>query len=543
MQHPHLLESPRAPRLPIVLCHGLYGFDVRGPFLGLEYQYWSATLDVLRKKIGAKVLVHGVPPTGSIEERAESLHRFLCRHPEARGQRLNFVAHSMGGLDARYLFSHIRPTEYTPASLTTLGTPHRGSPFMDWCNSNIGVGLETIDSMLEAVQPKTVPDDGPAPRAPYSLKAPLLARGKEEPDSSKKRHMLSALTRTLQSMSSSVSNYILSVLDQPAYAMLSTRYMTRLFNPSTPNMPGIHYYSIAARARDMSVLHPLWLPKLILDKAAAAGSCGADTDGSRDALGTEESGNDGLVSVRSAQWGEFLGIMENWDHWDIRGPGGPHRLRVAEAASEAWSLSRWWSTLRDAWFPGRRRSTNPPSVGDDWDWHEAALSEYGERSPASPPETPLPPAVYALTSFSEKLIDPAKEPDMSKRLAHWISSHLPTDGAAPHHAGEPRTDDEANERNSDTKMLLQYLTAGREFPSEGGHGSLGASRTARAMGAQLPPNDAPSVLSRAERLSTALIELFPYMMYAGHEAMKPSKDDTFLRFWAAVCRHLHEEGL
>ena len=176
---------------------------------------------------------------------------------------------------------------------------------MDWCNSNIGVGLDLIDSMMDSVQPNTVPDDTPARRAPYSLKAPLLAR-KETPQTSRQRHALSSLMRALQSVSSSVSNYILSVLDQPAYAMLSTRYMTRLFNPTTPNRPGIHYYSIAARARDMSVLHPLWLPKLILDKAATTGSCGADTDGSHDARGTAEGGNDGLVSVRSAQWGLSL---------------------------------------------------------------------------------------------------------------------------------------------------------------------------------------------------------------------------------------------
>lgn len=63
------------------------------------------------------------------------------------------MAHSMGGLDCkhispqsvhlnphacflpigRHLISHIKPTEYTPLSLTTISTPHRGSPFMDWC--------------------------------------------------------------------------------------------------------------------------------------------------------------------------------------------------------------------------------------------------------------------------------------------------------------------------------------------------------------------------------------------------------------------------
>jgi len=35
-----------------------------------------------------------------------------------------------------------------------------------------------------------------------------------------------------------------------------------------------------------------------------------------------EWGNDGLVTVQSAKWGEFLGIMEGCDHWEMRGARG-----------------------------------------------------------------------------------------------------------------------------------------------------------------------------------------------------------------------------
>lgn len=35
-----------------------------------------------------------------------------------------------------------------------------------------------------------------------------------------------------------------------------------------------------------------------------------------------EGGNDGLVSVASARWGEFLGVLEECDHWDMRGARG-----------------------------------------------------------------------------------------------------------------------------------------------------------------------------------------------------------------------------
>ena len=80
MSHPTLFDPVRSPRYPIVLCHGtcspandlyltttaptgLYGFDVRGPsaFPILRYHYWSNVLEILKKKIGADVIVTAVP--------------------------------------------------------------------------------------------------------------------------------------------------------------------------------------------------------------------------------------------------------------------------------------------------------------------------------------------------------------------------------------------------------------------------------------------------------------------------------------------------
>jgi triacylglycerol lipase len=46
-----------------VLCHGLFGFDTFGIGLLPQYQihYWHAVLDILKKRIGAEVLVTAVP--------------------------------------------------------------------------------------------------------------------------------------------------------------------------------------------------------------------------------------------------------------------------------------------------------------------------------------------------------------------------------------------------------------------------------------------------------------------------------------------------
>lgn len=83
-----------APRAPIVLCHGLYGFDKWGPdaFPMLQIHYWGGIEEALAK-IGAKVIVTKVPRTGSVWERAQELHTIL--KAVLAGKDVNFIAHSM----------------------------------------------------------------------------------------------------------------------------------------------------------------------------------------------------------------------------------------------------------------------------------------------------------------------------------------------------------------------------------------------------------------------------------------------------------------
>jgi len=50
---------------------------------------------------------------------------------------VHVFAHSMGGLDARYMISRLGMAPRV-LSLTTLGTPHRGCPFADWALSRLG---------------------------------------------------------------------------------------------------------------------------------------------------------------------------------------------------------------------------------------------------------------------------------------------------------------------------------------------------------------------------------------------------------------------
>lgn len=50
-------------------------------------------MDILRNKIGAEVVVTGVPGTGSVKERADAMHSQLKN--TVKGRDINLLAHSM----------------------------------------------------------------------------------------------------------------------------------------------------------------------------------------------------------------------------------------------------------------------------------------------------------------------------------------------------------------------------------------------------------------------------------------------------------------
>ncbi|KAF8725266.1 Triacylglycerol lipase, partial [Rhizoctonia solani] len=390
MSSPVLFDPIRKPRNKIVLCHGLYGFDVRGPasFPKLQLHYWSKVLEILRGKVGAEVEVTGVPGTGSIESRATRLHESLStRMPN---QPINFIAHSMGGLDCRYLISRIRPTEYAPQSLTTVSTPHRGSSFMDWCSANIGVG--EFSALEDGI-------------LPYSLKEPLLSRPRTARETETAKTILGLIT----SLPQNLTTMLLALLDSPAYANLTTSFLHNTFNPNTPDVEGVKYYSVGARARDdMSVFHPLWLPKTILDAAEAEnlgktpewGSEFQDIDGWA-GVKRRWRGHDGLVSVASSRWGEFLGVIEGADHWELRGSSGvspvsSHASTSPGTSPDTSSTNGWseWAKSFSLWQAAR--STDASNGGDEQrakataalDWVVNAVSSShaanpgGEHDPA-----------------------------------------------------------------------------------------------------------------------------------------------------------------
>jgi triacylglycerol lipase len=127
---PALRSEPCIPRLraPLVLVHGLLGFDQLriGPWIVADY--FQGIPEALRAA-GNRVLVASLSPTRGIADRALQLKQLLDR--ESPGEPVHLIAHSMGGLDSRYLISRLGMSQRV-LTLTTLGTPHRGTTFADW---------------------------------------------------------------------------------------------------------------------------------------------------------------------------------------------------------------------------------------------------------------------------------------------------------------------------------------------------------------------------------------------------------------------------
>ena len=183
-------EKYDRPKHPIVLAHGLMGFDelrLAGSFLP-GMQYWRGISDAYHQN-QIEVITTTVPSTGSIAERAQALHKQIKE--KAAGKDVNIIAHSMGGLDSRYLISKIQPQEFQIKSLTTVATPHRGS--------------SAADIILREIGPDYLP-------RLYSV----LARMK---------------------------------ISTGAFSQLTRKYVCEQFNPDCVNDPSVRYFSYGASAK------------------------------------------------------------------------------------------------------------------------------------------------------------------------------------------------------------------------------------------------------------------------------------------------------
>ncbi|MBI5509280.1 MAG: triacylglycerol lipase [Deltaproteobacteria bacterium] len=237
-------------RAPILLLHGMAGFDA---VIGVEYFYKvpeALTTD------GHAVVAAVVDPFNSVARRAEQVATQLDKVLLATGARgAHLIAHSQGGLDARYLISTLGYGDRV-LSLTTIATPHHGTLIADaalgWV-PNLPAEADYAFALIDKLGHGVTGTD-------VDLQAQLWG--------------------------------------------LTRRYVEGTFNPQNPDDPRVRYYSYAGVTQawpfvdreTVDIVNPGLLASYLTLKAL-------------------EGENDGMVSVKSARWGAFLGVLAA-DHMD-----------------------------------------------------------------------------------------------------------------------------------------------------------------------------------------------------------------------------------
>lgn len=108
-------------RYPIVLVHGIAIKDVK------FFKAFGRIEKVLKKQ-GYSVFTAKTDGFGTIENNAGQLKDYIDKLLEnEHTEKVNLIAHSKGGLDSKYMIENLG-MENAVASLTTLCTPHKGSP-------------------------------------------------------------------------------------------------------------------------------------------------------------------------------------------------------------------------------------------------------------------------------------------------------------------------------------------------------------------------------------------------------------------------------
>ena len=149
-------------KYPIVLAHGLGGFD---ELFGV-YDYWFGIPGALDDG-GATVFVTTVSQLNSTAARGEQLIDQIEQIVAITGKpKVNLIGHSHGGLDVRYVAA-VRPD--LVASVTSVGSPHKGAALADYLRANVQNGsftqgvlsffAESLGTVLGLLSGSTNPQD------------------------------------------------------------------------------------------------------------------------------------------------------------------------------------------------------------------------------------------------------------------------------------------------------------------------------------------------------------------------------------------------
>ncbi len=263
-------HAKHSTRFPIILIHGFNA--------GPSTSFADQIPETLRAD-GDAVFTLTLPPFQSVEERAKVIASQLEAIMTKTGaSKVNLVGHSQGGLDARYLVSSMGWGDRV-ASVTTLATPHRGSPLADMALA-APAGADEYGTAIARWVGHHVHE------SPMAQSADLRGNAKS-----------------------------LSVAGASQ------------FNAANPNVPGVFYQSWAGVSSVMGDAKPGQKGTEAVDPQQQAGTGGDHLNplmypaAMMMAAKAPGQPNDGVVTVDSAKWGQFNGVLPA-DHLDLEGVGG-----------------------------------------------------------------------------------------------------------------------------------------------------------------------------------------------------------------------------
>ena len=244
-------------RYPVVLMHGF------GAFATVGRKGYLHHLAMHLRSHGVLAYAPNVDPYGTIETRAmvwkSRIERIL---DETGADKVNLIAHSMGGLDARYLIHALDGFSYI-ASLITLSTPHQGTALAQYAlekPEQLGNWLTGVMNWLGSL----VYEEG-KPNAAQTL------------------------------------------------SELTPAYIQETFNPSIPDHPAVQYWSIAGKAgkgTDIPVNPFLAMPNRLLYRL----------EGINDGLVSEQSAKwTNFLGTVEADHARQIGLGLQRGHYEAKG--------------------------------------------------------------------------------------------------------------------------------------------------------------------------------------------------------------------------------
>lgn len=281
---------------------------------GLSFEYWYGIQEALVAN-GTVCLIAKVPPLDSIEVRAKALNKFISeqisklqKHPilkeklyhgiskhsadqdENEPVKINLIAHSMGGLDSRYLIAKLEQENYQVVSLTTVLTPHRGSEVADYL-------VRLTKSLVPGVGDYSIYNN---PGGNYNIgdKKKISSEKSTTIVDEKLKDGNNDTEDTNNKEDSQSTSHKMKKLFLPlSIYELTTTHMAQFNQQILNDDKNVRYFSYGAR------FEPHWYDAYSYTYNIIKQNGGGD--------------NDGLVSVNSAIWGKYMGTIDNADHLDL----------------------------------------------------------------------------------------------------------------------------------------------------------------------------------------------------------------------------------